>query len=88
MPAVVHPSRYAALYFPMGLMIGYPSVALGYLATRAGLPVSSAAAMVGVAFFAHIGGFAAGLLLVRLFANRRRVSRRNEIRHRLHPMHP
>ncbi len=42
----------------------------------------------GVAFFAHIGGFAAGLLLVRLFANRRRVSRRNEIRHRLHPMHP
>ncbi|MFN7978090.1 MAG: MFS transporter [Vicinamibacterales bacterium] len=53
MSAAVHPSRYAALYFPMGLMIGYPSVALGYLATRAGLPVSAAAAMVGVAFFAH-----------------------------------
>lgn len=53
MPPAVHPSRYAALYFPMGLMIGYPSVALGYLATRAGLPVSSAATMVGVAFFAH-----------------------------------
>ncbi|MEP7382223.1 MAG: MFS transporter [Gemmatimonadota bacterium] len=48
-----HPWRYAALYFPMGLMIGYPSVALGYLATRAGLPVSAAAAMVGSAFFAH-----------------------------------
>ncbi len=48
-----HPWRYAALYFPMGLMIGYPSVALGYLATEAGLPVSAAASMVGTAFFAH-----------------------------------
>ena len=48
-----HPWRYAALYFPMGLMIGYPSVALGYLSSRAGLPVSAAAAMVGSAFFAH-----------------------------------
>ena len=48
-----HPWRYAALYFPMGLMIGYPSVALGYLSARAGLPVSAAAAMVGSAFFAH-----------------------------------
>ncbi len=37
----------------MGLMIGYPSVALGYLSARAGLPVSAAAAMVGSAFFAH-----------------------------------
>ncbi|MEO7964449.1 MAG: MFS transporter, partial [Gemmatimonadaceae bacterium] len=48
-----HPWRYAALYFPMGLMIGYPSVALGYLSARAGLPVSTAASMVGMAFFAH-----------------------------------
>ncbi len=48
-----HPWRYAVLYFPMGLMIGYPSVALGYLSARAGLPVSAAAAMVGSAFFAH-----------------------------------
>ncbi len=48
-----HPWRYAALYFPMGLMIGYPSVALGYLSSLAGLPVSAAAAMVGSAFFAH-----------------------------------
>ena len=48
-----HPWRYAALYFPMGLMIGYPSVALGYLAAQAGLPVSTAAGLVGTAFFAH-----------------------------------
>ena len=48
-----HPWRYAALYFPMGLMIGYPSVALGYLSAQAGLPVSAVASMVGAAFFAH-----------------------------------
>ncbi len=48
-----HPWRYAALYFPMGLMIGYPSVALGYLSAQAGLPVSAAASVVGMAFFAH-----------------------------------
>ena len=48
-----HPWRYAALYFPMGLMIGYPSVALGYLTAQAGLPVSAAASIVGSAFFAH-----------------------------------
>lgn len=54
MPATApHPWRYAVLYFPMGLMIGYPSVALGYLAAQAGLPVSTAAGIVGSAFFAH-----------------------------------
>lgn len=37
----------------MGLMIGFPSVALGYVATESGLPVSTAAAIVGSAFFAH-----------------------------------
>lgn len=42
----------------------------------------------GVAFFAHIGGFVAGLLLVKPFENRRRVARRTEIRHALHPRHP
>ena len=49
----MHPAVFAVLYFPMGLMIGYPSVALGYLGQRAGLTVSFAAAIVGVAFFAH-----------------------------------
>lgn len=45
--------RFAFLYFPFGLMVGVPSVALGYLVTRAGLPVSVAAAMVGSAFLPH-----------------------------------
>ncbi|MDQ6887997.1 MAG: MFS transporter [Gemmatimonadota bacterium] len=48
-----HPWVFAVLYFPMGVMIGYPSVALGYLGNRAGLPVSTTAAIVGMAFFAH-----------------------------------
>jgi len=41
----------------------------------------------GVAFFAHIGGFFAGVLLVKLFARRANVQRRNAIRHELHPGH-
>lgn len=48
-----HPWVYAVLYFPMGLMLGYPSVALGYLGSRAGLPISSIAAIVGMSFLAH-----------------------------------
>jgi membrane associated rhomboid family serine protease len=42
----------------------------------------------GVAVFAHIGGFAAGLVLVKLFENRRRVEERIWVRHRLRPEHP
>ena len=48
-----HPWVYAVLYFPMGLMLGYPSVALGYLGAKAGLPISSIAAVVGMSFLAH-----------------------------------
>lgn len=42
----------------------------------------------GVAFFAHIGGFVAGVVLIKLFARRATVERRHMIRHRLHPGHP
>jgi membrane associated rhomboid family serine protease len=42
----------------------------------------------GVAVWAHIGGFAAGLLLVRLFRDRTLVAERTYERHRLHPDHP
>lgn len=45
-----HPSLFAILYFPYGLMVGVPAVMLGWLATRAGLPVSVAATIVGIAF--------------------------------------
>jgi membrane associated rhomboid family serine protease len=42
----------------------------------------------GVAFAAHVGGFLAGVLLVKLFENRERVHTREALRHRLHPDHP
>jgi membrane associated rhomboid family serine protease len=42
----------------------------------------------GVAVFAHIGGFAAGMLLVHLFRNPELVNERTFERHRLHPGHP
>jgi membrane associated rhomboid family serine protease len=41
----------------------------------------------GVAFMAHIGGFLAGLILVKLFQDRRLVAVRTRERHRLHPDH-
>jgi MFS family permease len=40
------------LYFPLGLAIGYPSVALGYLGSQAGLSVGVVAAIVGMTFLA------------------------------------
>jgi membrane associated rhomboid family serine protease len=42
----------------------------------------------GVAFFAHIGGFVAGVVLIKLFARQATVERRDMIRHRLHPGRP
>ena len=42
----------------------------------------------GVAVWAHIGGFVAGVVLIKLFENRRYTSARTEWRHRLHPDHP
>ena len=51
--AVPHPFVWMVLYFPLGMAIGFPSVALGYLGSRAGLDVSAVAAIVGMTF---IGG--------------------------------
>src|SRR5674536_130935 len=50
--AVPHPFVWMVLYFPLGLAIGFPSVALGYLGSRAGLDVSAVAAIVGMTFVA------------------------------------
>src|SRR5512138_462284 len=49
---VPHPWVWAVLYFPLGLAIGFPSVALGYLGSRAGLAVSTIAGIVGMTFLA------------------------------------
>lgn len=50
---VPHPWVWAVLYFPLGLAIGFPSVALGYLGARSGLGVSAIAAIVGMTFLAN-----------------------------------
>ncbi|MCY1046472.1 rhomboid family intramembrane serine protease [Corallococcus sp. bb12-1] len=42
----------------------------------------------GVAVWAHIGGFVAGMLLIKLFVNPRYASQRTLWRHRMHPNHP
>ncbi|ADO75367.1 rhomboid family intramembrane serine protease [Stigmatella aurantiaca] len=42
----------------------------------------------GVAVWAHIGGFVAGMVLIKLFENRNYTYRRTSWRHRLHPDHP
>jgi membrane associated rhomboid family serine protease len=41
----------------------------------------------GVAVWAHVGGFVAGVLLIKLFENRRLVAKRDEIREIEHPHH-
>jgi MFS family permease len=48
-----HPWVWAVLYFPLGLAIGFPSVALGYLGARADLQVSAIAGIVGMTFLAN-----------------------------------
>ena len=48
--AAPHPWVWACLYFPLGLAIGYPSVALGYLGSQAGLNLDAVAAIVGMTF--------------------------------------
>jgi membrane associated rhomboid family serine protease len=42
----------------------------------------------GVAVWAHIGGFVAGLVLVKPFENPDLVRMRDRVRHRLHPGQP
>jgi membrane associated rhomboid family serine protease len=42
----------------------------------------------GVAFWAHVGGFVAGVVLIKLFQNPRYTTQRTSWRHRLHPDHP
>jgi len=51
-PRTRHPWVWALLYFPFGLTFGFPSIALGYLASRAGVPVSAIAGVVGMTWLA------------------------------------
>jgi MFS family permease len=47
-----HPWVWAVLYFPFGLTFGFPSIALGYLASRAGVSVSVIAGVIGMTWLA------------------------------------
>jgi len=51
-PVARHPWVWAVLYFPYGLTFGFPSIALGYLGSRAGLHTSVIAGIVGMSFLA------------------------------------
>jgi len=47
-----HPWVWFVLYFPFGMSFGFPSIALGYLAVRAGVPVAAVAGVVGMSLLA------------------------------------
>jgi PAT family beta-lactamase induction signal transducer AmpG len=51
-PTPRHPWVWAVLYFPFGLSFGFPSIALGYLAAKAGISVSAIAGVVGMTLLA------------------------------------
>ncbi|MGQ0505968.1 MAG: rhomboid family intramembrane serine protease [Myxococcaceae bacterium] len=54
-----------------------------------GLPaLSGLQSDAGVAFGAHIGGFVAGVILVKLFEDKSLVAERTKLRHRFHPYAP
>ena len=75
---VLHPSAPIMVLLPIGLFIELPAwVVTGlWFAIQLYSGLGSGAATSGVAFFAHIGGFVAGLVLIRPFrAGRERVER-------------
>jgi MFS family permease len=50
--AARHPWVWAVLYFPYGLTVGFPAIALGFLGRRAGVPVSVMAGVLGMPLLA------------------------------------
>src|SRR5919197_2207284 len=65
-------------------------VLLWWIGTQllAGLSTLAGAEGSGVAVWAHIGGFFAGLVLIKLFEDRQLTSVRTRLRHELHPGRP
>ncbi len=47
-----HPWVWSVLYFPFGLTFGFPSIGLGYLASRHGVPIAQIAGVVGMTWLA------------------------------------
>jgi len=49
-PRTPHPFVWSALYFPFGLTFGFPSIALGFLASKAGVSVDAISGVVGMSW--------------------------------------
>jgi membrane associated rhomboid family serine protease len=92
---VLYPRVRVNVFFPPFFFFSVPAwlMLLWWIGVQlaSGLPQLSALkpqVSSGVAVWAHIGGFVAGVILVKPFENRRLVGERTAIRHRLHPDHP
>ena len=49
-PRTPHPWVWSVLYFPFGLTFGFPSIALGFLASKAGVSVGAISGVVGMSW--------------------------------------
>ena len=49
-PRTPHPWVWSVLYFPFGLTFGFPSIALGFLASQAGVSVGAISGVVGMSW--------------------------------------
>ena len=49
-PRAPHPWVWSVLYFPFGLTFGFPSIALGFLASQAGVSVGAISGVVGMSW--------------------------------------
>jgi membrane associated rhomboid family serine protease len=89
---LLYPRVRVNVFFPPLFIFPVPAylVLLLWIGTQfvAGLFGSAGAEGAGVAFWAHIGGFLAGVVLVKVFENRDLTSVRTRMRHQLHPEHP
>jgi membrane associated rhomboid family serine protease len=91
---LLYPRVRVRMYFPPIFFIPLPAwaVLIWWFGVQllSGLPALNQLepeASSGVAFWAHVGGFVAGAVLIRFFEDRRAVHERNVVRHRLHPDH-
>ena len=54
---VVHPSVFMFLFLPFGVMSGYISVTIGFILTRAGIPLEQVAPLIAMTLLPNIVKF-------------------------------
>lgn len=86
---VLYPRVRVNIFFGF-LLVPVPAylVLLWWIGTQVFASMAEPAGGGGVAFWAHIGGFVAGVVFVKVFENRTLTSMRTRLRHQLHPDHP